>query len=100
MSVIDRIADLSRDRGVKHVLVAGDVFDTESGKSSLYHQPIAKLQSHRHVIWHLLPGNHDPAANGRLASGLARLMMKQQSFFVRPACLSLTALQIFRGIAG
>ena len=61
MSVIDRIADLSRDRGVKHVLVAGDVFDTESGKSSLYHQPIAKLQSHRHVIWHLLPGNHDPA---------------------------------------
>ncbi len=61
VSAIDRIAGLARDRGIEHVLVAGDVFDTESGKTALYHQPIAKLKAHRHVTWHLLPGNHDPA---------------------------------------
>ncbi|MEE4279422.1 MAG: metallophosphoesterase [Halieaceae bacterium] len=57
---IDRIGDLARERGAKHVLVAGDVYDTQDVSDRLLLQPVERMRVHGDVTWHLLPGNHDP----------------------------------------
>jgi len=60
LDAIDRIGSLAAARGVRHVLVAGDVYDTQDVTQRLLLQPIERMRAFDDVIWHLLPGNHDP----------------------------------------
>ena len=46
------------------VLVAGDVFDSETVSDALIGTLLARLKAHPKLTWHLLPGNHDPARAG------------------------------------
>ncbi|MEZ5851798.1 MAG: metallophosphoesterase [Hyphomicrobiaceae bacterium] len=59
-----RIADLARSNGAGHVLVAGDVFDSETLPRTLVLQALQALAAQSGITWHLLPGNHDPARPG------------------------------------
>ena len=61
---IDRIADAATKAGAKHVLVAGDVFDSETASSRTVRQLISTLAANAGQTWHLLPGNHDPVRAG------------------------------------
>lgn len=63
--MIDTIGDLARDAGINHVLVAGDVFDTEWPEDRTIVQAVSRMQRHA-CRWWLLPGNHDYARNGGL----------------------------------
>jgi DNA repair exonuclease SbcCD nuclease subunit len=64
LDVLDTLATVARETGARHVLVAGDVFDSETAPDTLIRQTLARLASHRSTYWHLLPGNHDPARPG------------------------------------
>ncbi|GBR53563.1 metallophosphoesterase [Neokomagataea thailandica NBRC 106555] len=60
--VIDRIGTLACSNDARHVLVAGDVFDTEGPEERTIAQAVARMERHA-CCWWLLPGNHDFARN-------------------------------------
>lgn len=59
-SVITKIADVARAAGAKHVLVAGDVWDSAIPSNSTLRQPLTIMGEAADIQWWLLPGNHDP----------------------------------------
>ncbi|WP_371420228.1 exonuclease SbcCD subunit D [Tardiphaga sp.] len=62
---IDAIGMTASLHGADHVLVAGDVFDTEGPEDRTIVQAISRMERHP-CRWWLLPGNHDFARNGSL----------------------------------
>lgn len=73
LDAVDRIAAVATAHGCTHVLVAGDVYDSEGLGDRDLRQLIERLRRHGDLIWHLLPGNHDPLRDGGLWSRLGRL---------------------------
>lgn len=62
---IDTLGRIAAEHGAQHVVVAGDIFDTEGPEDRTIVQAISRM--HRHACrWWLLPGNHDFARNGGL----------------------------------
>ena len=57
--VIGRIADAAAQADCRHVLVAGDVWDSTTPSGADLRQPLALMAEHPALIWWLLPGNHD-----------------------------------------
>ena len=62
---IDAIGHAARTHDVGHVLVAGDVFDTEGPEDRTIVQALSRMGRYP-CRWWLLPGNHDYARNGGL----------------------------------
>ena len=62
---IDFIGRLAAEQEVGHVLVAGDVFDTEGPEDRVIVQAVSRMTRYP-CSWWLLPGNHDFARNGGL----------------------------------
>lgn len=60
LAVVDRIAELARRQGIRHVFVAGDVWDSDQPSDRTLRQSLEVLKSHHDIDWWLLPGNHDP----------------------------------------
>ena len=60
LDVIETIGALAVEQGAEHVLVAGDVYDTDSPKPANLRAPLERMRRFGKVNWHLLPGNHDP----------------------------------------
>ena len=58
--VISKIADVARQAGAKHVLVAGDVWDSAIPSNTTLRQPLTIMGEAADIQWWLLPGNHDP----------------------------------------
>ena len=58
--VITKIAKAAREAKAKHVLVAGDVWDTKTPSNPTLRQPLAIMGEAKDIQWWLLPGNHDP----------------------------------------
>jgi len=57
---IENIGHLAEREGAAHVLVAGDVYDTEAPTPRTLLEPLERMRGFANVAWHLLPGNHDP----------------------------------------
>ncbi|MBI1386217.1 MAG: DNA repair exonuclease [Rhizobiales bacterium] len=70
---IDRIAGLAAEREARHVLVAGDVFDSETLADAHLRRVLERLATAKGVIWHLIGGNHDPVRVGGVWSRVRRL---------------------------
>ena len=62
---IDSLGNAAAEHGARHVLVAGDVFDTEGPDDRTIVQALSRMGRHA-CNWWLLPGNHDSARNGGL----------------------------------
>lgn len=60
LSAIESIGRLAREQGATHVLVAGDVYDTESPSHQSLREPLERMRTFPEIEWNLLPGNHDP----------------------------------------
>jgi len=60
LEAIDGIGRAASEHGLRHVLVAGDVYDTQDVSDRVLLQPVERMRVHSDVTWHLLPGNHDP----------------------------------------
>ena len=59
LDAITRIGKLALEHHVRHVLVAGDVYDHATPSPRSRNQVIERMRAHALVQWHLLPGNHD-----------------------------------------
>lgn len=57
--VLDRLAARARAGGAATILLAGDVFDTETPSPSVLRQALAAMAGHDGLRWLVLPGNHD-----------------------------------------
>jgi DNA repair exonuclease SbcCD nuclease subunit len=57
---IERLGAYARSNGVQHIVVAGDVYDSEAPNPHTLRAPIERMKPFADVHWHLLPGNHDP----------------------------------------
>ncbi len=62
---IDAIGKAAAEHDAAHVLVAGDVFDTEGPEDRVIVQAVSRMQRYA-CTWWLLPGNHDFARNSGL----------------------------------
>ena len=62
---IDAVGKAAVHHGVRDVLVAGDIFDTEGPEDRTIVQALSRMERHA-CRWWLLPGNHDFARNGGL----------------------------------
>jgi exonuclease SbcD len=58
-SVIARLTELARSNNAAAILVAGDVFDTETPSPSILRQALQAMAAEPRVKWVLIPGNHD-----------------------------------------
>ena len=61
LGIVARIADIARRQGAQHVVVAGDIFDSELIATIDIRRALARLAEQSDLTWLLMPGNHDPA---------------------------------------
>ena len=60
LTAIERLGELARLHGASHILVAGDIYDSEAPNVITLRAPIERMKPFTDIQWHLLPGNHDP----------------------------------------
>ena len=60
LEAITSIGNLTDEHNVRHVMVAGDVYDHATPSLRTRNQVVERMKAHTSVQWHLLPGNHDP----------------------------------------
>lgn len=60
LSAIERIGALAGSQKADHILVAGDIYDSEAPTDKTLREPLERMRLFPSVHWHLLPGNHDP----------------------------------------
>ncbi|QIE41671.1 DNA repair exonuclease [Rhodobacteraceae bacterium SC52] len=60
--VIGRLASAARDHGASDILIAGDLFDTETVTPRVRQQALAAMEAAQDMTWWVIPGNHDSLA--------------------------------------
>lgn len=60
LAAIERLGTHAKSNGVRHIVVAGDVYDSDAPNPHTLRAPIERMKPFADVHWHLLPGNHDP----------------------------------------
>lgn len=88
-SVLDRLAARARDGGATFVMLAGDVFDTETPSPAVLRQALAAMAHHADLRWIILPGNHDSLAAEALWATAARALPANLTLALEPAPLPL-----------
>lgn len=68
---ISRLAAVARDHQARHVLIAGDMFDTETPSDRVLRQALAAMGAATELNWWIIPGNHDSAAAEPLWAAMA-----------------------------
>jgi DNA repair exonuclease SbcCD nuclease subunit len=60
LTAIENIGRLAQAEGVSHVLVAGDLYDTEAPTPKTLLEPLERMRRFSALRWHVISGNHDP----------------------------------------
>ena len=60
LEAIETIGRLAVAEGVRHVLVAGDVYDSEAPAPQTLREPLERMRAFPGLAWQLVPGKHDP----------------------------------------
>ena len=60
LEAIVRLGELAQEYGASTILVAGDVYDVAAPTDRTLRQPVERMRQFPSLIWHLIPGNHDP----------------------------------------
>lgn len=60
LEAITTIGHLAREHRATAVLVAGDVYEHDGVSDLLLDKPLERMRSFPNIVWHLMPGNHDP----------------------------------------
>ena len=61
-TAIERLSVAARNHGASHVLIAGDLFDTETPSDPVWRQALAAMGAAERIQWWIIPGNHDSLA--------------------------------------
>jgi DNA repair exonuclease SbcCD nuclease subunit len=99
LSAIDRLAAAAAQVGARDIFVCGDIFDSAGLPDLMLRATLAKLANHPECVWHLLPGNHDPARPDgvwrRIATiglpGNVRLLLKPEPVAIAAGVVVLPA---------
>jgi DNA repair exonuclease SbcCD nuclease subunit len=59
LDAIEAIGRLAKKQDVRHVMVAGDIFDSEQPSRRTLREPSERMRAFSEAVWWLLPGNHD-----------------------------------------
>lgn len=59
--VLPKLATLAKENGASHIMLAGDTFDQTTPAPSVIRQALNMMAAADHVVWVLMPGNHDHA---------------------------------------
>jgi len=62
VGAIERLGESAQTLGVRHVLIAGDMFDAAYVPAEDRRQAAAAMAEFPGIQWWIIPGNHDPAA--------------------------------------
>ena len=73
LAAITKLGEIATAKGVRHIVVAGDVYDMEALAPRSLNQPLERMRKFEQTMWHLLPGNHDPHRPHGLWSQLLRM---------------------------
>lgn len=60
LDAIEAIGRLAMTEGVRHVLVAGDLYDSEQPARKTLLEPLERMRRYPQLTWHVISGNHDP----------------------------------------
>ena len=66
LAAIEAIGRLALAEGAGHVLVAGDLYDSEAPSPKTLREPLERMRGFPGVSWHVIPGNHDFHRSGGL----------------------------------
>ena len=66
-TAIGALASAAREHEAEHVLIAGDLFDTETPSERIWRQALAAMGAAQGLEWWILPGNHDQEIERALA---------------------------------
>lgn len=98
LDTIQRIAKLAITHEIDHVVVAGDVWDSEQPSNRTLTQPIDIMAEHPEITWWLMPGNHDPYRKNLLWSRIEKrvspnikLMLEPKPYEISPTVWLLPA---------
>ena len=61
-TAIGALASAAREHEAEHVLIVGDLFDTETPSERIWRQALAAMGAAQELEWWILPGNHDSLA--------------------------------------
>ena len=61
-AAIAGLSAVARHHGAGHVLIAGDLFDTETPSNRVWRQALAAMAAAEDIQWWIIPGNHDSLA--------------------------------------
>lgn len=70
--VIARLRDLAEAEALDMILVAGDIFDTETPSPATVRQALQSMGEKPGIRWYLIPGNHDSLQAEELWSRIDR----------------------------
>ncbi len=59
LAAIETIGRLALAEGAAHVLVAGDLYDSDAPAQKTLLEPLERMRNFPAVSWHVIPGNHD-----------------------------------------
>lgn len=59
LAAIESIGRLAAAENAPHVLVAGDVYDSDAPAQKTLLEPLERMRAFPAVSWHIIPGNHD-----------------------------------------
>lgn len=59
LAAIETIGRLALAEGAAHVLVAGDLYDSDAPAQKTLLEPLERMRNFAAVSWHVIPGNHD-----------------------------------------
>jgi Calcineurin-like phosphoesterase len=82
--IIARLAVLARQHRAEHVLIAGDMFDTETPSDRVIRQALAMMRAASDLQWWIIPGNHDSAAAEPLWAEMARHAAENTHLLMQP----------------
>lgn len=69
--IVAGLAAVAQAHAAEHVLIAGDMFDTETPSERVLRQALAAMRAASDLHWWIIPGNHDSAAAETLWASLA-----------------------------
>lgn len=72
LTAIERLATAARGGGARHVLVAGDIYDQPALADKVVREPVEAMRRQSDLVWHIIPGNHDPDVPGGVWQRLLR----------------------------
>lgn len=89
--IINRLAEAAESGGAHTILVAGDVFDTETPSPAIVRQALQAMDSRPDIRWFLIPGNHDSVQAEELWRRAGNDCPENVSLLFKPEPIDLSA---------